>query len=312
MKKRIRIKILKLPLISYCGIDFNNRRWSHHLVNCEICSKEHTKLKNGLIASWAKLCECGCGQVTSIGNKYIVGHTATNIKRTPEQKLKYKALWTPEKRAKWSDMWKKNNPLFKIENRRYGENNPAKREDVRIKISENNPMHNAEHKKKCIENRRKVGYAKTIASNKRPKSKETIEKQIKTYCTKLANGEIKLKNNWKCGTYIRKNGLTEWFDSSYEEIRMIFLDENNYIWAKKHGIKIPYVNQKGQNSYYVPDFKIINKNQITIEEVKGWIKENDVLKAKAGIQYCKKNKIAYRFLLGKELIKIEKLSYEPK
>jgi hypothetical protein len=73
---------------------------------------------------------------------------------------------------------------------------------------------------------------------------------------------------------------------------------------------ILYVNEKGQNTYYVPDFNIIdNNNNVIIGEIKGWVKENDKLKAFTCIDYCRENGFSYRFLLGKELKLIKELSY---
>lgn len=305
-------RIIKLPLISYCGINFNNRLWTSHLNKCDVCKKEHENYRINIIESWNKQCECGCGQITLVGNKRIIGHGATGKKRTNEQKANYSKSWTDERKEKQSKDWKKNNPLFKIENRKYGKDNPAKQINVRKKISENNSMHNHDFRKKAKENRKKVGYEKTIERLKNIwKNKNLLEKRIETYCKNLSEGKIKLKNNWKCGNYIRKNGEVEWFDSSYEEIRMKYFDENNIEWTKKHGIRIPYINNKGLNTYYVPDFEVKENNKIIIEEVKGWIKENDRLKAIIGINYCKEHNYTYRFLLGKNLKKIEELSYEP-
>lgn len=311
MDNRKRVRIIKLPLVSYCGIEFNNRRWSNHLMKCNVCNHEHDVIVQNLINNWNFKCKCGCGEITLVGNKYINGHTATNIKRTEEQRLNYKAGWTTERRIEQSIKWKNNNPLFEQKNKKYGDDNPSKRNDVRKKISENNPMNNPEHKKKCVNKRKSVGYEKTILRLKgKQKCISSIEKQIKTYTKNLSEGKIKIKNNWKCGDYIKKDGNVEWFDSSYEKIRMKFFDDNNFVWTKRHGIRIPYINEKGLNSYYVPDFKIVdNLGVIIIEEVKGWIKENDVLKALAGIEYCKNNDLIYRFLLGEKLEKIKDLSY---
>lgn len=309
MKERFRI--IKLPLISYCGINFNNRQWHKHLRNCDVCKIEHEKYRNDFIDSWNKKCECGCGKTTVVGNKRILGHGPTGSKRTEGQLLNYSNGWTVERREEQSLKWKEDNPLFKIENRKYGEDNPSKRIDVRKKISENNPMHNDKFREKAKEERQKVGYEKTIALNKiMCKDKTILEKRVKTYCKNLSEGKIKLRNNWKCGDYVQKSGIVEWFDSSYEEIRMKFFDDNNLIWTKKHGIQIPYVNNKGLNTYYIPDFKIIENNKIIIEEVKGWIKENDKLKAMAGIKYCKENDYEYRFLLGENLKYVGELSYK--
>lgn len=292
----INMKNIKLPLISYCGIDFGHRRWAMHLKSCKICNEEHKKINKDFIASWKdKFCDCGCGNKVSPGYNFLRGHTTKLV----------------ESRLKKSELWKKNNPLSKLENRKYGEDNPSKRPDVRKKISENNPMRNVEYRKKCVEHRKIVGYEKTIILNKTLwDDKKLLEKRVKTYCSNLASGKIKLKNNWKTGYYIKKDGSKEWFDSSYEEKRMMFYDENNIEWTKKHGIKIPYMNDKGLNTFYIPDFLIkINENKI-IDEVKGWIKSGDIYKAELGIKFAKENGFQYRFFLGKNFEKIEKLSYE--
>ena len=283
------MKTIKLPLISYCGINFNHRRWSIHKKSCEICEKEHNKLNEELIALWTdKVCECGCGEKVSLGINFLRGH----------------ATRTLENRLIKSEFWKKNNPTLKVENRLYGDKNPSKREDVRKKISDNNPMKNSEHRKKCVENRRLAGYEKTILLNKTLwNDKKLLERRIETYCANLSNGKMILKNNWKTGYYHKKDGTKEWFDSSYEEKRMIYYDQNNIEWTKKHGIKIPYISDKGVNTFYVPDFLITIGGNKIIEEVKGWVKIGDVIKAEIAIEYCKINNLQYRFFLGKNLIK---------
>jgi hypothetical protein len=294
------MKKLKIPLISYCGINYNNRKWSSHLIKCAICFKKHNELKEKEKEEWSYLCECGCGKTTNIGDKYLHGHWAKKHAKTLE--------WREKQRKKF----KKDNPLFKKKNRKYGNNNPSKRKEVREKISKNNPMHNIQHRKKAIKNRKKVGYDKTIPYLKnRWKNKALLEKRIESYCKNLSEGKIKLKNNWKCGNFKKKNGEFEWYDSSYEEKRMVFFEKKGYFWTKKHKIRISYVNDKGIKTYYIPDFKIIDENnKIIIEEVKGWIKKNDIIKAKIGIEYCKKHNYSYRFLLGQNLEYQKELSYE--
>lgn len=294
----IYMKNIKLPLISYCGIEYNNRRWSSHLMRCETCKLEHLKANEAIGNAWNKLCGCGCGEVTKVGKDFIKGHAA-------------KLQWTDEKKKWFSELNRTNNPMFILENRRFGEHNPSKRIDVRKKLSDHNAMKNPEHKKVALEKRKEAGYEKTKNLNKTLwQDKDLLERRIKTYCSRLANGEIKLKNNWKTGYFRKSDGTEEWFDSSYEELRMDQLDQEEVKWTKIHGIKIPYTNEKGLNTYYVPDFYIEVDGVITIEEVKGWIKKSDLLKAEAGINFCKENKYSYRFLLGKELKKIEDLSYE--
>lgn len=140
-------------------------------------------------------CACGCGEKVKNDNaKYTQGHHMRSKKMVENQR----------------ERWLINNPIFKEENKRYGEDNPTKRPEVRKKISENNPMHNPIHRKKATKNRAKVGFEKLIESNKTLwEDKELLERRIKTYCENLANGKIKLRNNWKCGIFIRDDGLEE-------------------------------------------------------------------------------------------------------
>ena len=287
---------MKLPLISYCGIEFNHSKWRDHLKICQICNNTYQELKLEYLNYYKnKVCECGCGSKVNIGHKFIRRHES----RTPEFKLKKSLLW------------KENNPSFNVKNRKYGDDNPSKRIDVRKKISDNNPMKNPDHKKKCLENRQKAGYEKTILLNKTLwNDKALLEKRVNTYCTNLSNGKINLKNNWKTGYYTKRDGTQEWFDSSFEEIRMKYYVDNNIEWTKKHGIKIPYVNINGLNTFYVPDFLIKIDNIKIIDEVKGWIKEGDILKAQCCIEFCEKNNYYYRFFLGENFKKINELSYD--
>ena len=103
------------------------------------------------------------------------------------------------------------------------------------------------------------------------------------------------------------NGEKEWYDSSYELKKMKQLDDSGINWTKKHGIRIPYVNKKGIKTYYVPDF-LVGCN--SIQEIKGWIKENDEFKANLGIEYCRNRGWSYKFYLGENLEYKKELSYE--
>ena len=68
--KNIIMGKLKLPLVTYSGIDYGHRIWSAHLVKCETCKAKHNELK----LSWDKLCLCGCGELTTYGCDFIRGH----------------------------------------------------------------------------------------------------------------------------------------------------------------------------------------------------------------------------------------------
>lgn len=299
------MKNIKLPLISYCGIEYNHTKWGGHKEKCKICKESHQNLIDEYVKNWNKYCECGCGNYTKPGDTFLFGHQA-------------KLLWNDENKKLLADRWKgENNPTYKIENRKYGDDNPAKRPEIRKKISENNPMKNPDFRKKSNDNWKKSGgYNKWIdflkSENNPAKNKDSLKKRTKTYSERLANGDYNITNNWKTGYFETKNGAKEWFDSSYEEKRMQYYEDNNIEWTKKHKIVIPYINESGFSTYYVPDFKIEISGKTFIEEIKGWIKNNDKLKAEAGIKYCIENGFGYNFYLGEKLIKQEKLSYNIK
>jgi len=293
---------------TYCGINYGHTRWTRHLGTCNVCSEQHAKMKADLIANWDYKCECGCGNITNYGNKRINGHGATGSIKTEEQKRHYKEAWTSERKMEKSIYMKKYNPMFLEENKLKfrGDKNPSKQLGVRKKISENNAMKNPTHRKtqkdacNTPEFKKKVG--KYFRENNPAKNKKLLEKRIKTYCTRLSNGEYNIPSNvWKTGYY---NGT--WYDSSLELKRMQQLDELGLTWTKKHGIRIPYVNDDGLNTYYIPDFLIEGK---IIEEVKGWLKDTDIQKADIACRYCKENGYTYRFLLGTKLEEKTELGY---
>lgn len=192
-----------------------------------------------------------------------------------------------------------------------GDLNPSKRKEFRKWMSDNNPMYKEnvieKHKISCNEPLRREKIKRRMLKNNPWKDKKIIEKRTNTYTSRLSEGLYTIKNNWKTGFYIRKDGNKEWYDSSYELNRMKYYDNCNLNWTKKHKIRIPYINEKGQNTYYVPDF-LVSEN--TLEEVKGWLKPGDELKAKMAIEFCKQQKWNYRFLLGKNLCLQKNLSYE--
>ena len=278
-----------------------------------------------LVKNWNKSCECGCGKVTKFNNSYIVGHGSIGKKQTDKHKAERLNSWKKnDNSAKYSEKWKKNNPSSSEKNKkRLRENNPAKRDDVRKKISNNNSMNSLDNINKIKQTKLnrygdsgynnhekwKENFLKNYGVDSPSKVKEFLEKRIETYCNNLANGLIKSKNNWKCGYYTRNDKQTEWYDSSYELIKMGEYDSKNLNWTKKHGIKIPFTKKSGVKSFYVPDFLLIINNKKLIVEVKGWIKDEDVLKAESAINWCKINGYEYCFLLGKKMIMRPELSF---
>lgn len=196
-----------------------------------------------------------------------------------------------------------------------GENNFAKSPEIRKKLSDNNSMKNPLH----LEKARINGNTPNLLLKKSKRMKSFwenmneheydifISKRTNTYTLNLANGKYKIKNNWKTGNFEKSDGTTEWYDSSYELKMMVELESKSICWTKKHGIRIPYTNSNGKKTFYVPDF-LIGKTEIC--EIKGWLKEDDELKAKIAIDFCKTNGYSYKFLLGEKLEIVKNLSYE--
>jgi hypothetical protein len=205
------------------------------------------------------------------------------------------------------------NPMKRTEvsNKFRGDLNPSRRPEFRKWMSENNPMYNEDVKKRHLKSVNVQSYKDIVGKNWREnnpsKNKVLLEKRIDTYTKRLAGGKYAIKNNWKTGYYTRLDGGEEWYDSSYELKKMKQLDISGISWTKKHGIRIPYVNKNGVKTYYVPDF-LVGGN--SIEEIKGWIKENDEFKAKLGIEYCRNRGWSYKFYLGENLEYKQELSYE--
>lgn len=305
----------KLPKISYCGLEFNHIKWGSHAKKCEICKKEIAKeleIIEKLKKEWSYSCDCGCGCITEYNNTYIKFHHRRNKKQTEEHKLNKLNSWRGNGNSeKLSERLKDNNPCFSEKSiNRMKNDNPAKKEEVRKKISENNPMKNPMFRKKAYDNYIKK-YGKDFLNNKLKEVmmlkygvehpshvKDILEKRINTYTQRLSEGKYKIKNNWVCGNFLRKNGETEWYDSSFEFRKMTQYDNDNINWTKKHKIRIPYINSNNLNSHYVPDFLIEVNNEKILVETKGWVKDDDILKAKEAIIWCNKNNFQYYFLLG--------------
>lgn len=207
--------------------------------------------------------------------------SCANPMKRSEISAKFLGDLNPAKRKSFREWMSKNNPMYKqnvIEKQKIGANNPNKVESARARMKENNPS----------------------------KNKKFLEKRIDTYTKRLSEGKYTIKNNWKTGYYDKKDGTKEWYDSSYELSKMIEYDARGVQWTKKHKLRIPYVNEAGLKTYYVPDF-LVNGNRI--EEVKGWLSQDAIIKAKLAIQYCKSIGFDYSFFLGKNLENQHHLSY---
>jgi hypothetical protein len=100
------------------------------------------------------------------------------------------------------------------------------------------------------------------------------------------------------GEYLSyKTKQLEFYDSSWELLRMVELDNDNDVkfWTKKHKIYVKY-EFNGQVRRHIPDFYILkNDGIIFIEEIKGWVKDEEKLKCQISSikEYCVIHDIKY-------------------
>lgn len=122
---------------------------------------------------------------------------------------------------------------------------------------------------------------------------------------KIANGYDPSSNRSFRGSFITTDGTIESFASLYEERRMRVLDQSDLVkfWTKRHNIRIEYMICGFKRSY-VPDFLVeLTDGTIWIEEVKGWVRDQEEFDAKnaAAEQFCKENEWKYRVLFKADL-----------
>lgn len=119
-------------------------------------------------------------------------------------------------------------------------------------------------------------------------------------CYKLDFKPTNFGKNAKKGYYISiKTKKKIWFDSSYELRRMKQYDNNDEVlnWDRCK-IKISYYDKTGKQHFYHPDFLVTYKNSEikTIEEVKGILDENDLIKIAAAKHWSAENKFNYKVI----------------
>ena len=292
--------MVKLEKISFCGKNFGHSNWHSHTNNCEICYKEYNKLKineESIKLNWVKKCDCGCGAITKYNNNFVIGHGLKGKKQNSEHKSNRLTSWVKNGNVeKYSDRFKENNPsTSELNRKRLKENNPSKTSEVKKKISDNNGMKFKKNIDKIL-NTKLERYGNSNYNNH--------EKFKETFLLKYGvDNPAKIKEMLE-----KRINTEEWFDSSYEQLKMIDFNNRGINWTKKHGIKIPFVKLNGLKSFYVPDFMLISNLKKIIVEVKGWIKKDDILKADAAKDWCNENGYEYYFLLGKNFELVDGLS----
>ena len=122
-----------------------------------------------------------------------------------------------------------------------------------------------------------------------------------TLISQYASGERQPTNGWKgfksCWVRTRKAGEV-YCSSSWEIERCKVLDKDkNVLSFSRNSLRIPY-SLNGRSKTYFPDFIVVRRNGIFVEEVKGRVfaKEEWSKKQKAAKRYCKKNGMKFVIL----------------
>jgi dCMP deaminase len=106
------------------------------------------------------------------------------------------------------------------------------------------------------------------------------------------------KSNVKTGYYLTNDGRKFHYDSSYELRRMKELDyvEKNVKNWERCQFSIPWIDEIGNSHNYHPDFFVTYNDKTVIEETKGRMSSDDILKMKAGILYAKEKGWSYSLI----------------
>lgn len=131
----------------------------------------------------------------------------------------------------------------------------------------------------------------------------------------LNENYINSKSRYKKGWYkSTKTGAWEHFDSSYEYIRFLQLDddENVFYWHKNRSETLKYQKYIFETDSFkeadcIPDlFVVYVDSHIEIEELKGEETLNSCLRADAIAKFCKENDIVFQYKRYDEIMISEK------
>ena len=271
---------------------------------CKLCD-------NNLKKNQKSFCSHRCATTYNNSHRIVSDETKRKMSenRKGEKNSFYGKTHSDEQKEKWSkqrknrrltDEWRKNIGLSqkgkKLSEETKKKMSIAKLNDKNIRIrntGERNPFYGKKHSEE------------TLKKLRGRKNSEEVKRKMSIIVSELiASGNRKpLYKSLKKGYYTStKSKETNHYDSSFELIRMKFLDNNVNIknWTKNHKIIIGLNNGRR----YIPDFLVeLTNGEKYLEEVKGWIgdKEEFALKSNAAIEYCKKNNLKYRVLFKEDL-----------
>ncbi len=152
----------------------------------------------------------------------------------------------------------------------------------------------------------KTDKAEEVIEKRRKTMNKKSEKELREIYDKISKSNIRhIEKNghgtiWKhCETGYYKSKKTEveeYYHSSYEKTRMEELDENSNVdfWTKDHNIVLKY-KLDGRVRRYIPDFFIEYQSQNVLEEVKGWVRDEEMFdsKKKTALEFCRNRDMCF-------------------
>lgn len=261
--------------------------------NCDCCYKEYTTIKKK-----QKYCSHSCSNCKKMRPRIMKICKYTGCSKTFEVIDTSPKMYCSRSCVNKSQTYRllgQNNGNYGRKNS-WGHHDEKRRELIRQKVTESwkCPERLAKHRIARENYKREYGYYPGHSIESREKISES---NVRRYLETNGNHSTKYGNS-KHGHYFnKKNNLNEFYHSSWEEKRMIELDNDNTVigWTKQHGINIKY-KYKGINRTYIPDFLIEYDNGVKIiEEVKGYIDNipQFKLKLKYSKKFCKNNNFEY-------------------
>lgn len=260
---------------------------------CECCGNEfkpHRKTQ--------RYCSRTCGQCNKRQEKIDVVCEYTgctnNFYKLPNSQKRFCSRKCQVEWQKYS-MCGENNPNYGNRNPGMFKHTEEAKEKIREKVlkSWKTKSRHKKHQEFFDRHRLEDGSMDWMDSEFREKISKSNIRRLKD------NEETFAYNSCKKGYVLNEttNG-NEFFHSSWEELRMEELNTNKKVkkWTKKHGISIEYLYNNNVH-IYLPDFYIeYEDGEIIIEEVKGYIENEDkfLCKMRALKSYCKKNEIKFK------------------